>query len=132
MRPLLGEGRVTRSTKSRGLLPDPQPLLKDRATLLGDAVVAAGRAGVGRNDAACEQSARAHVAQDRIERALLDDVERGGNGLQLFGDLVAVQVFVGPIEDRKQDESNQPRIQLALKLLLDGFEASISAGCLFF
>src|SRR5262245_12681260 len=113
-----------------GLLPDLQPLLKYGATVFGDAVIAAGRSGVRGHYTAGQEAARAHVAQNRVERTLLEGIEARRDRLQLLGDLVAIQVVFRPLQYRQQHESDQPHIQFPLKLLFGGLKTGFRFGFL--
>src|SRR6185437_7029167 len=79
--------------EAAGARPNGGPLRQHLSPLIGDAVVAAGRPGVRRNDAAGEQIGGGHGAEHRINGALFEDRSTLVGAGQTFGDFITVQVL---------------------------------------
>src|SRR5882672_2006516 len=101
--------------ESTGFAPDRLPGFERGPSQVCNSVVAPGRSRIRRYHAAREQPVRAHRPQHRVEHALLQS-HGGGDLLQLLGNLVAVEIVVGLVQDGEEHQSSQARIQFLLEL----------------
>src|ERR1700730_960358 len=98
-----------------GLAPDTAPVLEDCAAVLGDPVVAPGRACIRRDDAARQQAVGAESPQYGIDGAFLEEGLALVRLLKPLCNFVAVEVFGGPIEHGEQDEGDQAGVEVLLE-----------------
>src|SRR3984957_11916291 len=97
------------------LPPNATPLLEDSASLISNAVVAAGRPRIRRHNAAGQQTRRTQRSQHRIDRAFFKERVALVRLLQALGNLIAIEVFRTPVQDSQQHQCHQTRIQVFLE-----------------
>jgi hypothetical protein len=98
------------------LPPDAGPILQNCPAFFGDSVVAPGWSRIRGHDAAGQKAVRAECSKHGVHRAFLEQSFPLIGLLEPLGNLVAIEVFRGLVQDGQQHQGDQTCIEVFLKL----------------